>query len=807
MSPLLAGVRVLEVGGRAAAVCGRLFAQLGADVLVVHRPGAGERTEESGEDLALSANKRRTSINLADAAGLASFKRLTAGADLAMVDLEPRELDALTIAPERLTMLNPRLVVAVTTPFGLTGPRRDARGGDLVSFHVSGIARLLVGHADDPEVEPPVRAAGEQAAFVTGLTAACAAMHALYQQQRTGVGQLIDVSAQEAMALMAARELAMPGFGGQPAARGGRQRGGNAVIAVLPARDGYVAISPREEHQWRGWIAVIGRPAWSADPRFSTRAARTAHFDDLYAYMSEWSRERGRAGIFAACQEAHVPCFPFGAPGDMLDEAQLLHRRFFAMLDRPGGSPVLIPRPPFGLPLSDYAEPARPARTGDGWLKRATRDEQRGTSYEPGLPPATGDGGTPRAARPAGDALAAPPTRLPLDGIRVLDFSWVIAGPTCTRYLALMGAEVIKVEAPDKPDTGRVSELHDVLGQSKLGLSIDLKAAGALDAVRKLIARTDVVVENFATGVMERLGLGRDALRAIRPDIILLSASGLGRTGPGADWVAYGNLLSAYSGFATLNDPTGGEPRTGLAWADPLCGLFMAFGVVAALAERDRGGGGRHIDFSMLEGLLWTMPGALITHQLTGAGARPTGNEDPTHAPHGVFRCAGEDRWVAIAVTDDAEWRNLCDVVPALHDLRALPEEQRRAARATIDARLVAWTHDRDDIEAMNMLQAVGVRAAASYTTNDLFAGAHSWDRGFYKLVQEPDGTRRFLPGLPWLWGDGSLIAPRAAPAQGQDTERVLRELAGLSAPELATLRQAGAFGAHGENAGPVIGC
>jgi len=337
--------------------------------------------------------------------------------------------------------------------------------------------------------------------------------------------------------------------------------------------------------------------------------------------------------------------------------------------------------------------------------------------------------------------------------------------------------------------------LHDVLGQSKLALSMDLKAEGALDAIRRLLRDTDVVAENFATGVMERLGLGYDDLRQINTEIILLSASGLGRTGPGAEWVAYGNLLSAYSGFAMLNDTTGGEPRTGLAWADPLCGLLMAFAVAAVLWNRDRGGGGRHIDFSMLEGLLWTMPGALITRQLSGQEMQPIGNADPVHAPHGLYRCAGDDRWLALAVSDDAQWHALCGVVPALRDLRTCSEDERRRLRTEIDARLASWAVDRDPIEAMDLLQGAGVRASASYTTNDLFGDAHLWERGFYQPVQERDGSQRFLPGLPWRWDDDSLIAPRAAPAQGQDTERVLRDLASLSAAEVAALRRAGAFG------------
>lgn len=770
MSPLLHDLRVVEIGGRSAAVFGELFAQLGADVLSIHRSDASPDVNPStAESFALGANKRYTTLSLSDAAGQAVLDRLLEGADLAVLDLTPGALDALHITPHRFTKLNPRLVVAAITPFGLTGPRRDYLGSDLISFHASGIARLLVGHVDNLEREPPVRASGGQSAFIAGLTAACAAMHALYQQQRSGVGQIIDVSTQEALAMMAPRELAMPGFGGQPAPRAGRQRGGSAVIPVLPALDGYVAISPRETHQWARWLELMGNPAWSAEPRFSTRAQRAANYDELFELMAQWSRTRRCAEIFTSCQEAHVPCFPFGSPGDMLHEEQLLHRRFFATSGGPHGAPMMVPGPPFGLPASDYAEQARAPIEGGEWL--------------------------PRPASAYFTTAAGVANRLPLDGIRVLDFSWVIAGPTSTRYLALMGAEVVKIEAPDRPDTGRVSELHDVLGQSKLGLSLDLRADGALKAVHTLLEQTDVVVENFATGVMERLGLGYNALTKIRPEIVLLSASGLGRTGPGSGWVAYGNLLSAYSGFAALNGSPGEEPRTGLAWADPLCGLFMAFAAVAALRNRDQGGGGRHIDFSMLEGLLWTMPGALLGPQITGVETLPEGNHHPTCVPHGVFRAAGEDGWLAIAVTNDTEWRSLCAVVPTLADVSALPERSRRDARGSIDRRLSEWVYRRDAMEAMEELQTAGVPASASYTTNDLFGDDHLWEREFYKPVEGRDSTLRFLPGLPWRWGDGTLIHPQRAPGLGEHTERVLRELGGLSAVEFGALKSAGAFG------------
>ena len=177
---------------------------------------------------------------------------------------------------------------------------------------------------------------------------------------------------------------------------------------------------------------------------------------------------------------------------------------------------------------------------------------------------------------------------MPLAGMRVLDFSWVIAGPTTTRYLAAMGAEVIKVEAPGRGDPGRASELHTVLGQAKKSIVLDLKKPEAVEIARALAAKSDILIENFATGVMDRLGLGAEALKAVNPDLIYISASGMGRTGPEAQAVAYGTLLQCYAGFAGLNRHPEVAPRIGLAWLDPMCGLMLAFVAAAALWHRQQ---------------------------------------------------------------------------------------------------------------------------------------------------------------------------------------------------------------------------
>jgi len=377
--------------------------------------------------------------------------------------------------------------------------------------------------------------------------------------------------------------------------------------------------------------------------------------------------------------------------------------------------------------------------------------------------------------------------KMPLRGIRVLDFSWVIAGPTATRYLAAMGAEVIKVEAPGRGDPGRASELHSVLGQAKRGIVLDLKNPQAIEIARALAGKSDVLVENFATGVMDRLGLGAAALAEINPGLVYVSASGLGRSGPEARAVAYGTLLQCYAGFAGLNRHPGVAPRVGLAWLDPMCGLMLAFATAAALWHRRREGGFARIDFSMLEGMLWTMAEPLLAAQL-GPPPTPQGTRSALCAPHGAYRCSGDDEWVSLAVTDDAEWRRLCAAIPALEPLAGWELRVRRERRAGIDGILKGWASRQSAAAAEATLRAAGIPAAALAGSADLAASGHLRARGFW----EPGG-KSVRPGLPWQSSFGRINGP--APALGGDTDAVLAEVLGLSADETARLRASGALG------------
>ena len=296
-----------------------------------------------------------------------------------------------------------------------------------------------------------------------------------------------------------------------------------------------------------------------------------------------------------------------------------------------------------------------------------------------------------------------------------------------------MGAEVIKIEAPGLGDPGRASELHSVLGQAKQAIVLDLKRPEGIEIAKALVAKSDVLVENFATGVMDRLGLDAEASRAINPNLIYVSASGLGRTGPESHAVAYGTLLQCYAGFAGLNRHPGVPPRVGMAWLDPMCGLMLAF-ITAAGVWRRRTGMVARVDFSMFEAMLWTMAGPLLSEQMGDAGSEPDA----------VVRFPGPDDWMAAA-----------------------PGAPATDAPALIGA---------------------GIPAAVLARSADLVSCPHLRARGFWDEV----GPDR-LPGLPWQASFGRVTGP--APALGADTDAVLRRMLGMSETGIAALRDAGVLG------------
>ena len=702
-------------------VCGHLLADQGATVT------ADDQADKSKLARALNRRKRTGRDNASMAA-----------ADIIISCGSPRAAARGSQSPEALRRAYPNAVIVHVSPYGLDGPRADQAASDLTLFAASGIARMLIGQVDDLEAEPPQRPVGNQAGFIGGIAAACAAVNAL----AGGQPAFVDVSQYEALATLAIPELTRAANGAPIKPRKRVSDGNGATVCVLPCSDGYVAISPREAHQWRSWLNVLGNPEWAENPKFRTKSDRVAHWDELHALMSDWSRQRTRDTIAATAQEAHVPSFPLRRLAEHFDSEQLRSRGFFEH-GWLGDRPAKLPRTPFQVRVN---------------------------------------GATGRLARSAENSEP-----LPLAGVRVLDFSWVIAGPTTTRYLAALGAEVIKVEAPGRGDPGRGSELHSVLGQAKQAIVLDLKNPHGLKIAKDLAATSDLVIENFATGVMERFGLGPDELLARYPALSYVSASGMGRTGPQAKAVAYGTLLQCYGGFAELNGVPGKPPRVGMAWLDPMCALLLAFIAGAAVHYRRRRGLGVRVDFSMVEAMLWTLTEPLLAVQ-EGEPIAAIGNRSGKFTPHDIYRAQGEDAWIAIAVETAEQWRALCQIVPGLADKSGWPVADRLAHRDAIDARLRDWCTGRSPGELEALLAGASVPAAKIASADDLARCPQLASRKFWDEL-----STGIAPGLPWRVDFGRALG--IAPRVGEHTELVLRNTLGLDQQAVQSLREQGAFG------------
>jgi benzylsuccinate CoA-transferase BbsF subunit len=396
--------------------------------------------------------------------------------------------------------------------------------------------------------------------------------------------------------------------------------------------------------------------------------------------------------------------------------------------------------------------------------------------------------------------------KLPLEGIRVADFTWVWAGPFCTLQLAHLGAEVIRIETATRPCVTRMlppwadgdfgvnrSGYFNQYNQGKLSLALDLKQPRAVALARELVAQSDIVCENFAAGVMDRMGLGYAALRQVKPDIIMIALSGYGATGPEREFVSYGPAQVPLSGMSSLTGYAGWPPmHVGVSYGDPTGGLHGTFAVLAALLHRARTGVGQFIDLSQQETTIAVLPEGVMEYTMNGVQPPRQGNRDPGMAPHGVFRCAGKQRWVAIAVRDDAEWQRFAPVIGHA-ELAAAPEYQTLAGRKAHEDRLeeivTEWTSGHAPEEVTRRLQAARIPAFTSYNNQDLAEDPHLNQAGFFVHLDHPDVGKRQHAGIPWRMSETSCGVRQPAPCLGEHTTYVLSEILKYSSSEIAQLR------------------
>ena len=387
----------------------------------------------------------------------------------------------------------------------------------------------------------------------------------------------------------------------------------------------------------------------------------------------------------------------------------------------------------------------------------------------------------------------------PLAGIRIADFTVHNAGPFCTNLLSQLGAEVVKIESAMRPDAfrkphpvyGRMGPAtFDQVASTKLSVRINLKKPEGIALAKRIVAVSDVAAESFRAGVLARLGLGYEALKAARQDIILLSVCSCGQEGPDSHFAGYAPLFGAWGGLSDLTGWADGPPVEMRHVMDHTVGMHAAFAVMAALHRRRATGQGAHVDVAAREVASTFIGEALL---MTAAGVEQTrqGNDHPRMAPHGVYPASGEDRWLALAVANDAEWRQLAEVI-GCSDPRFAKEAARHAARGELDALVSAWTRQHDANEAAALLQARGIAAHASWTTPEIAADEHLRARGAIQQVAEPDGTLRAAVGVPMRLSKGPDIGiHRGTPKLGEHEDHVYGELLGMDRRERQALEEA----------------
>ena len=398
------------------------------------------------------------------------------------------------------------------------------------------------------------------------------------------------------------------------------------------------------------------------------------------------------------------------------------------------------------------------------------------------------------------------PNTLPLEGIRVADFTWVWAGPFATMQLAYLGAEVIRVESQSRMcltrrlpplAEGRTSPnrsgYYNQYNQGKASFCLNLKKPEGLEIAKKLVAVSDIVAENFAAGVMDKMGLGYEVLRQIKPDIIMIAMSGYGASGPESAYVSYGPAQVPMSGLSSLTGFPGFPPmHVGFSYADPNGGLHGAFAVLAALMHRGRTGEGQYIDLSQWETSVAVLGEGTMEQVMNGTQPPRMGNRDLYMAPHGLFRCQGDDRWVSIVVASEDEWQRLCRSIdqPALAaDSRFATLAARKQNEDALEELLNTWTATLTAEEVTAKLQAAGVAAFPALTNKELAEDPHLHSRGFFvELPHAEVGVRRHA-GVPWVFSDTPCQVRRPAPRLGQDTDEVMHRVLGYSAEEIAGLK------------------
>ena len=804
----LSDVRVVEYSlGPAGSMCGKAFADLGADVIKVEPP-EGDPTrligpfpndvpdpESSGLFMYLNANKRGMKLDLMREEDRRRMRDMMAGCDIFVTDVQPSDSLKLWLDSPTVAGLDPRLIRVYVTPFGNTGPYRDWKATDLIAWHMGGMGwETPAMYVTEPEAHTPLRGRGNMGMYLAGWVAAAGAMCALFHREKYGVGQEIDVSAMDAVSSHIRGNFAMYSY---DISRVPETREKVFFPWIWECEDGWASATFLLDHWWRTLKGLMGNPNWADNEDYDTLPGRRDGLDVIEPGVAEWARGFERDKLYETLQSAGIPCFPVQGVDEVSVSAHYEARGFFVEQEHPTAGSVKRP----GAPLRFSGTP---------WKLRSvapTMGQDAGWADERVKAPPP-----PRVEEDDEPAPRAPARNRPLEGVRIVDFGWILSVPYAGGWLGSLGAEVVRVESNTRLEPGRSglngsadgiqgvnrSGIWNCLNHSKRGVTLNLRDPDAQELVRELVSVSDVVMENFSTGVLDRLGLGYDDLRKVRPDLVMISGSTMGTYGPDREASGFGPNVCSYAGQPSVTGYVGGQPQNlGGNWPDYLVGTMMVHSVLSALWHRRKTGEGQRIEAAMAEVVSAMMPEAFLDYAMNGRVAERIGNRDPNMAPHNVYRCAGEDDWVAIAVQTDEEWRGLCGVMERAElarDKRFATLKARKENEDALDEIVSEWALRRPSSEITHTLQDAGIAAGPVMDVVALMADPHFRARGTIIEMDHTEVGPREVAGLPIRFGDIPRPAYYTAPLLGEHNDAVFGGLLGHGADEVERMKESKAI-------------
>jgi len=763
--------------------CTKLLCDAGAEVIKLESGSGGDPLRRwtssgisipEGEDGALfqflHASKKSVCVDLEREEGRATVLQLAATVDVVIENFGPGAMERMGLRFEVLRKGNPQLSMVSISPWGQTGPwaHRPATEWTLQAAIGRTARRGL------PE-RGPVGVGGRIGEWVAGTNAAIGALCAWRSARLTGKGQHVDVSMFETMLSCMTEYFDLAGqFTGKPLIQTVE------VPSIERAKDGWVGFATHTSQQHRDFFTLIGHPEIAEDERFSTSDKRTAHFDLFERMIHDWTRERTVDEIIEIAALMRIPVGPIGTGETMPQFDQFAQRRVF--IQNPGG--FIQPRIPYQLECTPLRPLGRAPTLGEhteSVMKALLEQESHSSTAE-----------------------EADEATLPFAGLRVIDLTAFWAGPYATEFLACMGADVVKVESIQRPDGMRFVNTLDCeafwetgcifhgANPGKRSITLQLDSDEGISILKRLLADADVVIENFSVRVMENFGLSTEVLRELNPRLIVVRMPAWGLDGPWRDRTGFAMNVEQACGIAWRS---GYEdlPMT-VNVCDPVGALHAVFALAMALEERQRSGRGQLVEVPLVEPGLNLGAEQVIEYSAYGELLKRNGNRGAFAAPQGVYRCAGEGSFVAMAVATDAQWCGLCAALGDPEWARAhefARAKDRHARHDLIDEHLAPWFAARSPDEAVAQLHGAGVPAEPCINGHFVMPNPQLTHRQYYQELDHPVAGRRRYPGLPLRFCSmGPAWHHFPPPTLGQHNQEILGEELGYSKQELANLRE-----------------